>query len=99
MHIKHLWLSIFLGKRFYRLMAAVIFLFILSYFIPFLFISLYYSWIFTLAFILDFLVLFSKKNPVSAKRFLPERLSNGEENIILLADREPLSLQGTPSVS
>ncbi len=85
MHIfKQLWLSIFLGKRFYRLMAAVILLFVLSYFIPFLFsISLLLLGIFTLAFILDFLVLFSKQNPVSAKRILPERLSNGEENMIL----------------
>ena len=35
--LKQLYLSIFLGKRFYRSMAAVIFLFAISYLIPFLF--------------------------------------------------------------
>ena len=81
--LKRLWLSIFLGKRFYRTMAAVIFLFLLSYFIPFLFnIALLFLGLFSFVLILDFLVLFSKRNPVSAKRILPERLSNGDENII-----------------
>jgi uncharacterized protein (DUF58 family) len=81
--LKRLWLSIFLGKRFYRAMAAVILLFILSYFLPFLFnIALLILSIFLLVFLLDFLVLFLKMNPVTAKRILPERLSNGEENFI-----------------
>jgi uncharacterized protein (DUF58 family) len=85
MHIfKQLWLSIFLGKRFYRLMAADILLFVLSYFIPLLFtVSLLFLGLFSLALILDISVLFSKRNPVSVKRILPDRLSNGEENIIL----------------
>ncbi|HEV3222445.1 MAG TPA: DUF58 domain-containing protein [Puia sp.] len=85
MHIfKQLWLSIFLGKRFYRLMAADILLFVLSYFIPLLFtVSLLFLGLFLLALILDISVLFSKWNPVSVKRILPDRLSNGEENIIL----------------
>src|ERR1700688_1554112 len=82
--LKQLWLSIFLGKLFYRFIAAVILLFVLSYFIPFLFsVSLLFLGLFSLAFILDFLVLFSKQNPVSVKRILPERLSNGEGNMIL----------------
>ncbi len=81
--LKQFWLSIFLGKRFYRTMAAVIFLFLLSYFIPFFFnIALLFLGLFSFVLTLDFLVLFSKRNPVSAKRILPERLSNGDENII-----------------
>jgi uncharacterized protein (DUF58 family) len=85
MHIlKQLWLSVFLGKRFYRLMASVILLFILSYFIPFLFsVALLLLGLFLLTLILDISILFSKRNPVSVKRILPERLSNGEENILL----------------
>ena len=81
--LKQFCLSIFLGKRFYRHMAAVIFLFLLSYFIPFFFnIALLFLGLFSFVLILDFLVLFSKRNPVSAKRILPEKLSNGDENII-----------------
>jgi uncharacterized protein (DUF58 family) len=84
MHIlKKLWLSVFLGKLFYRLMTAVILLFILSYFIPFIFnITLVVLSLFSLALILDIGILFSNPNPVYVKRILPDRLSNGEENIL-----------------
>jgi uncharacterized protein (DUF58 family) len=82
MHIlKRLWLSVFIGKRFYRMIAAVIFLFVLSYFVPFLFnVSVVILGIALTIFVLDAIVLFSNRNPVSIKRILPERLSNGEEN-------------------
>ncbi len=81
--LKRFWLSIFLGKRFYRGMAGIIFLFVLSYFISFLFdIALLFLGLFSFVLLLDFLVLFSKQSPVSAKRILPERLSNGDENFI-----------------
>lgn len=84
MHIlKKLWLSVFIGKRFYRMIAAVIFLFIISYFIPFLFnISVVILFVFLAILAMDAIVLFSKLNAVSVKRILPERLSNGEENTL-----------------
>ena len=32
--------------------------------------------------LLDWLVLYTTRNPVAAERLLPERLSNGEENTL-----------------
>jgi len=75
--------SLFLGKRFYRLMSAVIFLFLISYSFNFLF---YLAFIVLLLLLLstamDYVVLFSKKNPVLVTRNLPDRFSNGEENTL-----------------
>jgi uncharacterized protein (DUF58 family) len=81
--LKQLWLSVFISKRFYRLATAVIFLFIISYFIPFLFnISQLVLILFCTLLVFDFIILFSKRSPVYAQRILPERLSNGEENVL-----------------
>jgi uncharacterized protein (DUF58 family) len=81
--LKQMYLSIFLGKRFYRSMAAVIFLFTLSYLIPFLFdIALMALGLLACLLLLDWLVLYSKRNPVSVERILPERMSNGDGNTI-----------------
>jgi uncharacterized protein (DUF58 family) len=82
-HIKQFFLSIFFGKRFYRLMVAVIFVFLLSYLVPFLFnIALLSLGLLSGAIALDWLVLFGKRNPVSVVRLLPERMSNGDGNAI-----------------
>jgi uncharacterized protein (DUF58 family) len=81
--LKKMFLSIFLGKRFYRMMAAVIFLFVLSYPVPFLFnIAVLALALLACAGLFDYLILFTKRTPVSVKRILPERLSNGEENMM-----------------
>jgi uncharacterized protein (DUF58 family) len=80
---KRLYLSIFFGKRFYRLMAIVIFLFVLSYAISFLFnIALLMLGLLLFLCLLDFIILYSKRTPVAVKRLLPERLSNGDGNTI-----------------
>ncbi len=79
--IKKLYLSIFLGKRFYWTMAAVIFLFVLSFLIPFLFnVALLALGLLACLLLLEWLVLYTKINPVSVERILPERLSNGDGN-------------------
>ena len=81
--LKKMFNSIFLAKRFYRLMAAVIFLFVLSYPVPFLFnIALLALAMLACAGLFDYLILFTKRFPVSAKRILPEKLSNGDENLM-----------------
>jgi uncharacterized protein (DUF58 family) len=81
--LKQLYLSVFLGKRFYLSMAAVIFIFALSYFIPFLFnIALMALGLLACLLFLDWLVLYSKRNPISVDRVLPERMSNGDGNSI-----------------
>jgi uncharacterized protein (DUF58 family) len=81
--LKQLYLSIFFGKRFYRLMAAVIFLFVLSYLVPLIFnIALMVLGLLAAALVLDWLVLFANRNPVSVERVLPDRMSNGDKNTI-----------------
>ena len=79
--LKQLYLSVFLGKRFYFLLSTVIFLFIVSYGFPLLFtIALFALILVFLGLLLDFLILFSSRKPVIIHRVLPERLSNGEKN-------------------
>jgi len=81
--IRQNWDSLFFGKRFYRFMAAIIFIFVLSYGIPFLFnVAVLCLIVFILAVVLDWALLFAKRNPLSAQRILPDRLSNGDENTI-----------------
>jgi len=64
-------------------MAAVIFLFALSYLIPFLFdAALLALGLLVCILMLDWLVLYSKRNPVLVTRILPEKMSNGDGNII-----------------
>ena len=81
--LNQLWLSLFFGKRFYRLMTAVIFLFVLSYGFSFLFnFAVMALALVFLGLVLDYSVLYSKRNPAFVQRILPDRLSNGEENTI-----------------
>lgn len=80
---KKFWLSLFFGKMFFRIMAAVIFLFVLSYGFEFLFtVSIFALSLVALGSLLDYILLFSKRNPASVQRILPEKFSNGEENSI-----------------
>jgi hypothetical protein len=68
-------------------MTVVIFLFTLSYLIPFLFdIALMALGLLAGLLLLDWLVLYSKRNPVSVERILPERLSNGDGNTIYCSE-------------
>jgi uncharacterized protein (DUF58 family) len=80
---KKIWQSLFFGKRFYLLLAGVIFLFVISHAISFLFyVALLCFVLLLLMVLLDLVLLFSGGNPFSAKRMLPEKLSNGDENIL-----------------
>jgi len=81
--IKLLFSSVFFGKRFYRFMAVIIFLFVVSYGISFFFnIAVLALALFLLAAFLDYLLLFAKQNPMAVQRILPDKLSNGDENTI-----------------
>ena len=93
---KQLYLSVFFGKRFYRLMASVIVLFVLSYALPFFFnIALLFLGLLGSAVLIDGLVLFTKRNPISLERVLPERMSNGDSNIVYwnMANHYPFRAQ------
>ena len=83
--IKRFYLSLFFGRRFYQLLAAIIFLFIFSYGLPFLFeIAQMFLFLFVLISLLDWLILFLSGNSVTVRRNMPGKLSNGDENHIQL---------------
>lgn len=74
---------LFFSKRFYWTFATIIALFVFSYASAVLFwITKLALLVFFLLIFVDYIVLFSKKNGITAKRLLPERLSNGDENAI-----------------
>jgi uncharacterized protein (DUF58 family) len=76
-----LYRSFFFGKSFYRISAAIIFMFVLSYWFPLLYTAgLLALLIFIVLLILDFGILFIRRNPASLERILPLRLSNGDDN-------------------
>lgn len=74
--------SLFFSKRFYWGLAAIIVLFVFAYFSQLLFIiARIVTLFFFLLVIIDYIVLY-KITGITAKRILPERLSNGDENKI-----------------
>lgn len=74
-------MSLFFARRFYGLLVVVIVLFVLSFGIPFLYVPAQLSILFLgVASALDLLVLFTRREPVFARRELPEKLSNGDHN-------------------
>lgn len=76
---------LYLPNRFYMALGVCILLFIISYFIPSLFIvakgGFYLMLVFTLA---DFTFLFLLGEPPLAKRIMADRFSNGDENKVTL---------------
>lgn len=88
--------SLFFSKRFYWTFAGIIFLFIIAYPSPFIFtVARIITALFFLLALIDYIVLFTKENGFFAKRILPERLSNGDENNIELIVRNEYSFKST----
>ena len=58
-------------------------LFVVSFFLPFLFNAVTYVFLILIVFLfLDIFILFLAKNGIESKRTTPEKLSNGDENLI-----------------
>lgn len=75
--------SLFFSKRFYWTLASIIILFVFAYFSQLLFIvARIATLIFFLLVVIDYVVLYSNRNGIKARRILPDRLSNGDENRI-----------------
>lgn len=88
--------SIFFSRLFYSLWVSVIFLFIFSYFIPFLVVVAQLALLCLVVMtILDYIVLFRKIEPVTAERNIPDRLSNGDQNkvTIKLSNHYPFEIR------
>lgn len=77
---------LFFSSRFYWSLVAIIILFALSFNFNFLFVVAQGALIiFGILVLLDYSILFFRKNGVVATRVLPERFSNGDENKVQLS--------------
>ena len=76
--------SIYFQPRFFTAIFAIALIFLFSYWIPFLY---SFAWVFSVLLliftILDAIILFSKKG-IAARRILPEKLSNSDQNPITI---------------
>lgn len=75
--------SVYVVERFYWIAGLLIFLFLLSYWVDFLFVfSQGLLIVFGALILWEGIGLFGEKNSIAAVRILPERLSNGDVNLI-----------------
>ncbi|HEY4060929.1 MAG TPA: DUF58 domain-containing protein [Puia sp.] len=96
--LKRFYKSLFFARRLYWLFVSIIFLFVCSFGISFLFPVAQLLLLFlALATALDYLVLFARKDPVAVRRDLPDRFSNGDPNPVKLVVKNqypfPVSLR------
>ncbi|MCK7558348.1 DUF58 domain-containing protein [Chitinophaga sedimenti] len=85
MWFKKLYAAVFFGGRFYMALGAVILLFIVAFFVPVLFVvALIGFWGLMVALVIDLLLLFGSRQPISAEREVADRLSNGDDNRLTL---------------
>src|SRR5690606_4684874 len=83
--MKQLLKHIYLEKRFFILFFGIVFLFVTAYFFQnLLWIAKILFYGFIAVFILDIWLVFRNKKGVYASRNLPEKLSNGDENSIVI---------------
>ncbi len=79
--LKRFYKSLFFSRRWYQAFVAIILLFVLSYGIPFLFVVAQLFLLFlAVVTLLDYTILFTRRNPVLARRELSDRFSNGDPN-------------------
>ncbi|MEJ2006361.1 MAG: DUF58 domain-containing protein, partial [Cyclobacteriaceae bacterium] len=72
-------------KRFFAVLGLLVLLFILSYFFPAMdWIPRILFFVFAVLVLTDLMLLFLPGKPVQARRFTPEKLSNGDQNSIRL---------------
>ena len=77
--------QLFLNNFFFYCLMGIIFLFVLSYFFPFFYNASWYLLYVLIVFTaIDILLLFGFGNKIEATRITPEKLSNGDENAIVI---------------
>ena len=83
--LKRFYLSLFFARRWYLLLVGVICLCVISYGLPFLLtISELLLLFLAVVTLLDYVVLFTRRDPVAASRRLSDHMSNGDENPVHL---------------
>lgn len=77
--------SLYLNKRFFSIVFTLSVLFVVSYFVPNLLgvVKLLF-YLFIAVFIIDILLLYRNRTGIVAERILPEKLSNGDDNEIVI---------------
>ncbi len=96
--LRRFYKSLFFSRRWYRLFVVVILLFVLAFGVPFLFVVAQLFLLFlTMVTLLDYMVLFTRREPVEVRRELSDRWSNGDLNPVRLAVKNqypfPVSLR------
>ncbi len=90
---------LYFSRRFYWTLVAIILLFVLSYRLEFLFPVIKILLIlFAILVLLDYRLLFSIRNGVPATRIMPDRFSNGDDNIVELIIRNHYPFQVSVSI-
>ena len=83
--LKRFYKSLFFSRRWYWLLVGIICLFVVSYGVPFLFtIAKLFVLFLLIVTILDYVVLFTNRQPVSVRRRMSDRMSNGDRNPVHL---------------
>lgn len=78
--------KLYLEKRFFYALTSVILLFIVGFIVPAFFnIAKMLLLVLTVFLVVDILIVFLNKKGIKAKRILPEKLSNGDENPIVIS--------------
>jgi uncharacterized protein (DUF58 family) len=79
--LKTFYKGLFITKRFYLLLVAVVVFYVLAFFFPLLrWPAFIFSMLLLAATLVDVLLLFSRRSPLQVTRILPEKLSNGDDN-------------------
>ena len=79
--LKRFYISLYFGRRFYWLFVGIILVFVISFGIPFLYnVGQLLLLFFALVTLLDYVILFTRKNPVPVRREIADRMSNGDDN-------------------
>ncbi len=77
--------QIYLNNFFFYVFAGIMVCFVLSYFFPSLYNAVWFLFLIFISFtVIDFLLLFGSNQKFSASRNAPEKLSNGDENPIVI---------------
>ncbi|GMQ27654.1 DUF58 domain-containing protein [Algoriphagus confluentis] len=81
----HILRQLYLGKRFYWALMGIVLIFFLSFWFYILYpFGLFLACMMGVFFIVDFTLLFGKKEGIKASRTLPEKFSNGDANGVIL---------------
>ncbi len=74
--------NLYINTRFFYLLFAVGFLYILAFFFPIIGLAHGVLIVSVLLLLLDIFLIFIQKNAIQAQRILPEKLSNGDQNSV-----------------